>query len=35
VFLCSPAASRITGASIMSDAGHAVSRMTKSYPPTS
>jgi NAD(P)-dependent dehydrogenase (short-subunit alcohol dehydrogenase family) len=32
-FLCSPAASRITGASIMSDAGHAVSRLTQSYPP--
>jgi len=35
VFLCSPAASRITGASIMSDAGHAVSRSTKAYPTTS
>ena len=34
-FLCSPAASRITGASIMSDAGHAVSRLTASYPPSS
>jgi NAD(P)-dependent dehydrogenase (short-subunit alcohol dehydrogenase family) len=33
-YLCSRAASRITGASIMSDAGHAVSRLTKSYPPS-
>ena len=32
-FLCSSAASRITGASIMADAGHAVSRLTGSYPP--
>jgi len=32
-FLCSPASSRITGASIMADAGHAVSRLTGSYPP--
>ncbi len=34
-YLCSAAASRITGASIMSDAGHAVSRLTKAYPPAS
>jgi NAD(P)-dependent dehydrogenase (short-subunit alcohol dehydrogenase family) len=32
-FLCSPASSRIVGASIMSDAGHAISRFTRSFPP--
>ena len=33
-FLCSDAASRIVGSSIMSDAGHAISRYTRSFPPT-
>jgi len=33
-FLCSPAAARIVGASIMADAGHAVSRFTGSFPPS-
>ena len=33
VFLCSPAAARIIGASIMSDAGHAISRLSGSFPP--
>jgi len=32
-FLCSPASSRIIGASVMADAGHAVSRLTRSFPP--
>ncbi len=32
-FLCSPAAARIIGASIMSDAGHAISRFSGSFPP--
>jgi NAD(P)-dependent dehydrogenase (short-subunit alcohol dehydrogenase family) len=32
-FLCSTAASRIIGASVMSDAGHAISRFTRSFPP--
>jgi NAD(P)-dependent dehydrogenase (short-subunit alcohol dehydrogenase family) len=33
-FLCSDAGSRIIGASVMSDAGHAVSRFTRSFPPS-
>jgi len=33
-FLCSQASRRITGASVMSDAGHAISRFTRSFPPT-
>jgi NAD(P)-dependent dehydrogenase (short-subunit alcohol dehydrogenase family) len=33
-FLCSDAASRIIGASVMSDAGHAISRFTGSFPPS-
>jgi NAD(P)-dependent dehydrogenase (short-subunit alcohol dehydrogenase family) len=32
-FLCSAAARRIVGASVMSDAGHAISRFTRSFPP--
>jgi NAD(P)-dependent dehydrogenase (short-subunit alcohol dehydrogenase family) len=32
-FLGSDAASRIIGASVMSDAGHAISRFTRSFPP--
>lgn len=32
-FLCSDSASRIIGASVMSDAGHAISRFTRSFPP--
>jgi len=32
-FLCSQASRRIIGASVMSDAGHAVSRLTRSFPP--
>jgi NAD(P)-dependent dehydrogenase (short-subunit alcohol dehydrogenase family) len=32
-FLCSDAASRVIGTSVMSDAGHAVSRFTRSFPP--
>jgi NAD(P)-dependent dehydrogenase (short-subunit alcohol dehydrogenase family) len=33
-FLCSDAGGRIIGASVMSDAGHAISRLTRSFPPT-
>jgi NAD(P)-dependent dehydrogenase (short-subunit alcohol dehydrogenase family) len=33
-FLCSDAGSRIIGASVMSDAGHATSRFARSFPPT-
>jgi NAD(P)-dependent dehydrogenase (short-subunit alcohol dehydrogenase family) len=33
-FLCSDAAARIVGASIMSDAGHAISRYTRTFPPS-
>jgi NAD(P)-dependent dehydrogenase (short-subunit alcohol dehydrogenase family) len=32
-FLCSNAGGRIIGASVMSDAGHAISRFTRSFPP--
>jgi NAD(P)-dependent dehydrogenase (short-subunit alcohol dehydrogenase family) len=32
-FLCSDAASRVVGHSVMSDAGHAISRFTRSFPP--
>jgi NAD(P)-dependent dehydrogenase (short-subunit alcohol dehydrogenase family) len=32
-FLCSDAAGRVIGASVMSDAGHAISRFTQSFPP--
>jgi hypothetical protein len=32
-FLCSDAAGRVIGASVMSDAGHAISRLTGSFPP--
>ena len=33
-FLCSDAAGRINGASVMSDAGHAMSRFARSFPPS-
>jgi NAD(P)-dependent dehydrogenase (short-subunit alcohol dehydrogenase family) len=32
-FLCSDAAGRVIGASVVSDAGHAISRLTRSFPP--
>jgi NAD(P)-dependent dehydrogenase (short-subunit alcohol dehydrogenase family) len=32
-FLCSSAASRLIGVSVLSDVGHAISRLTRSFPP--